>query len=252
MDKKISIITAVYNNQTEIRNAVDSVLAQSYPNIEYIVVDGASNDGTTEIIQSYGGKITRFISEPDKGIYDALNKGLNLATGEIVGILHSDDIFFSNDTLTHVAATFVRTGCDAVYGDLLYVSKADTSNVVRFWKSSPFDATKFKTGWMPAHPTLFMKKEVYEQYGLFDLRYRIASDYDLMLRTLGSGQLHAEYVPEVITRMRVGGASNKSFKNIWRKSKEDYLALKRNKMGGFWTLAFKNLSKVSQFVKKRK
>ncbi len=247
---KISIITAVRNNRDNIATCIQSVRSQTYQNIEHIVVDGHSADGTTDIIREHEGEISRWISEPDNSIYDALNKGIHLATGDIVGFLHSDDLFDNPSVIENIAATFMQTGCDAVYGDLLYVSRTDASKVIRYWKSSPFDVKKFRNGWMPAHPTLFMRKEVYNRFGLFDLRYKIASDYDLMLRTVGSGKLNCEYLPEIITRMRVGGASNKSLKNIWRKSYEDWQALKRNKKGGFYALILKNLSKLEQFFRK--
>lgn len=246
----ISILTTVFNNASEISHAIDSVLGQSYPQVEYIVLDGASTDGTQDIVHSYGNRIHRVISEPDKGMYDALNKGIKIATGEVIGILHSDDTYYAPHTLAHVASLFAATGCDAMYGDLEYVSKTDPSQVIRYWKSNPFDVKKFRYGWMPAHPTLFLKKSVYEKFGGFDLQYTIAADYDFMLRTLGSGQLHCEYLPEVITRMRVGGASNKSLKNILRKTADDWRAIRRNKAGGPMTLVWKNLSKVGQFVKR--
>jgi len=245
---KFSIITAVHNNVAEIKHAVTSVLSQSYADIEYIVIDGASMDGTGEVIKSFGNSISKFISEPDKSIYDALNKGIALATGDIVGILHSDDLFGSNNTLEHIAEVFQQTGCDATYGDLLYVAKNDTSKIIRNWKSAPFRVNNFRHGWMPPHPTLFVKKEVFDRYGLFDLRYKIAADYDWMLRALGSGELRCEYLPEVITRMRVGGASNKSLRNIWQKSYEDWQALKKNKRGGLYTLFMKNATKLKQFL----
>jgi glycosyltransferase involved in cell wall biosynthesis len=243
----ISIITAVYNNKTNITQCIESVLSQTYPHIEHIIIDGGSTDGTRDIILSYEHKISRWISEPDNGIYDALNKGITMASGDIIGILHSDDLFANSDILEKIAGLFRKTDCDAVYGDLLYVAKEDISKVIRYWKSCPFDVKKFRHGWMPAHPTLFMKKKVYDQFGLFDLHYRIAADYDLMLRTVGSGKLNCTYLPEIITRMRIGGASNKSLKNIWQKSYEDWLAIRKNNMGGCYTLFMKNISKINQF-----
>jgi len=244
---KISIITAVYNNKANIGHCIESVLSQTYPTVEHIVIDGLSTDGTVDIIQSYQTHISKWVSEKDNSIYDALNKGISLATGDVVGFLHSDDVFDTRFTLEKVAGLFNQTHCDAVYGDLVYVSKIDTTNIVRYWKSCPFDVTKFRQGWMPPHPTLFMTKKTYDVFGLFNLNYRIASDYDLMLRTVGSGQLVCQYLPEIVTRMRVGGASNKSLKNIWRKSYEDWQALKRNKKGGLYTLFLKNVSKIGQF-----
>ena len=247
---KISIITAVYNNRDNIGPCIDSVLSQSYPNIEHIVVDGQSTDGTIDIIRSYENKIGKWASEKDTSIYDALNKGIAMSTGDVIGFLHSDDVFNNATMIEKIATLFSRTNSDAVYGDLVYVSKTNIANIVRYWKSNEFNVTKFRHGWMPPHPTLFLTKKVYDSYGLFNLKYRISSDYDLMLRTLGSGNLHCEYLPEIITRMRVGGASNKSLKNIWIKSYEDWQALKQNKIGGFYTLFLKNVSKLGQFLHK--
>lgn len=244
---KISIITVVYNNQAHIEQCIQSVLNQTYTNIEHIIIDGNSIDGTKDILKRYQSKISRWISEPDQGIYDALNKGIQLATGNVIGLLHSDDMFASETVIEKIATRFTETKCDATYGDLLYVSKSDPSKIVRYWKSSSFDVKNFRKGWMPAHPTLFMTKKVYDTYGLFKLQYRIASDYDLMLRTVGNGTLKCEYIPEIITRMRVGGASNKSLRNIWIKSYEDWQALRSNKMGGISTLIRKNTSKLGQF-----
>lgn len=245
---KISIITSVYNNQETIKDAMDSVLSQTYENIEYIIVGGASTDGTVEIVQSYGDKISKFISEKDKGIYDGLNKGISLATGDMIAFLHSDDIYASDSIIEEVVLTFKSDkSLDGVYGDLVYTPKADTDKVLRYWKSKEFDSSLLKNGWMPAHPTLFLKREVYERFGGFDLSFRIAADYDFMLRVL-SGGIKVKYLPEVLYKMRVGGESNKSIKNIILKSKEDLKALKKNNIGGVGTLVYKNLSKVIQFV----
>ena len=248
---KVSIITAVYNNHAYIEQCILSVQSQTYPNIEHIIIDGNSNDGTLEIIRKYQKQGYQWISEPDNGIYDALNKGIGLASGDIIGLLHSDDQFANPFIIENVVARFTNTDCDATYGDLLYISRTDPPGTIRYWKSCPFNANLFRKGWMPAHPTLFMKKSIYDTFGLFNVKYRIASDYDLMLRTVGSGKLKCEYLPEIITHMRVGGASNKSFINIWLKSYEDWQALRTNKMGGLYTLFLKNFSKLGQFFHKR-
>jgi len=246
----ITIITAVYNNAAEIGCAIESVLSQSYQNIEYIIIDGGSTDGTQKVIQSYGNRITQFSSEPDKGIYDALNKGIQRATGDIIGFLHSDDIFDNENVVSKISEYFLNDNCDATYGDLVYVGKADSSMVIRYWRSCNFELKKFKHGWMPAHPTLFLKKEVYQKFGMFNIHFKIAADYDFILRTLGGGTLKCSYIPMIITRMRTGGASNKSLKNIWEKSYEDWQALRKNKSGGIYTLLSKNFSKLEQFIKK--
>ena len=253
---KISIITSVYNNKETIKDAIESVLNQTYQNIEYIIVDGASTDGTTEIIQNYKDKIAIFSTEPDKGIYDGLNKGISLATGDVICFLHSDDLYASDDIVKKVANEFNGTDItkeskvfDGVYGDLMYTPKDDTSKVLRYWKSKDFDMSLLEKGWMPAHPTLFLRKEVYEKYGKFDLDFKIAGDYDFMLRVLSAG-IKVKYLPEVLYKMRVGGESNKSIKNIIQKSKEDLRALKHNNIGDIYTLLIKNLSKIKQFLRR--
>ena len=244
---KISIITVVWNNKETIKDAIDSVLSQTYNNIEYIVVDGASSDGTVEVVQGYGDKISTFVSEKDKGIYDGLNKGISLATGELIAFLHSDDLYASSSVIEDIVKQFESDdSLDGVYGDLIYTPKSDTSKVLRYWKSKDFDSSLLKQGWMPAHPTLILKKEVYEKYGNFDLGFKIAGDYDFMLRVLSAG-IKVKYIPQVLYKMRVGGASNRSFKNIMLKSKEDLRALRKNGVGGVYSLIVKNLSKIKQF-----
>jgi glycosyltransferase len=245
---KISIITVVWNNKETIKDAIESVLSQSYENIEYIIVDGASNDGTIDIVKSYGDKISKFVSEPDRGIYDGLNKGVSLATGNIIAFLHSDDVYADETVIERVVKEF-ENNLDGVYGDLIYTPKNDTSKVIRYWKSKDFDMSLLKKGWMPAHPTLFLRREVYEKYGKFDLDFKIAADYDFMLRVLSAG-INVQYLPHILYKMRVGGESNKSIKNIMLKSKEDSEALKKNNIGGIGSLLVKNLSKITQFIKK--
>jgi glycosyltransferase len=249
---KISIITSVWNNKETIKDAIESVLAQTYKNIEYIVVDGASSDGTIEIVQRYRDKITKFVSEKDKGIYDGLNRGISLASGDVVAFLHSDDIYASDTIIEKVAKVFESDeNIDGVYGDLVYTSKNDTNKVLRYWKSKDFDKSLLAKGWMPAHPTLFLKKEVYDKHGKFNLNFKIAADYDFMLRVLKSG-IKVKYLSKVLYKMRVGGESNKSIKNIILKSKEDLKALKKNNVGGIFTLMIKNLSKITQFINNKK
>ena len=247
---KISIITSVFNNVTTIRDAVESVLSQTYDDIEYIVIDGASTDGTTEVIKDYGDRVHKFVSEPDKGIYDGLNKGIAHATGDVIGFLHSDDLYADPNVVTRVAQVFQEENAEAVYGDLIYTSKTDTTKVLRYWKSRDFEHRLLARGWMPAHPTFFVKRSLYEQYGNFDITYRIAADYDFMLRVLSRG-IKAVYLPLVMYKMRMGGESNKSVKNIVRKMKEDHRALRSNNVGGFYSLAVKNFSKLPQLFRKQ-
>ncbi len=245
---KISVITAVYNRAGSIAQAVESIQAQSWPNVEHVVIDGASTDGTLQILQSCLGDGAVLVSEPDKGIYDALNKGLARATGDIVGLMHSDDFYADDNVLRSVADAFADPAVDAVYGDLEYVAKADTSRIIRRWQSGEYDRDKLSWGWMPPHPTLYLRRSVIEQWGGFDTGFRIAADYDAILRYFGRGQVRAAYIPRVLVKMRVGGESNRSLAKIWLKTREDYAALRRNGVGGVGALAWKNLSKLRQFL----
>jgi glycosyltransferase involved in cell wall biosynthesis len=246
---KISVITAVYNNRETVADALESALGQTHGEIELVVVDGGSTDGTLQVLNSFGDRLAVLVSESDRGIYDALNKGLRLATGEVVGFLHSDDIYADAQVLERVAAEFANPDVEAVYGDLVYVRKNSPDQVVRYWKSGMFDARKLRRGWMPPHPTLYVRRSVYERLGNFDTDYRIAADYDFMLRLLGQSGVQPVYIPEVLVKMRLGGASNRTFGNLLRKSREDYRALKANRIGGFWALTWKNLSKLPQFFR---
>jgi len=243
----ISIITVVYNNAYHVEDAIKSVLSQSYQDVEYVVIDGGSTDGTLEIIEKYRDSIPVFLSESDRGIYDALNKGLALATGDVIGIMHSDDSYADEKVLEEVAAIFDDQTVDAVYGDLEYVANGDTNHVIRHWRSGEYSPLRLKWGWMPPHPTLFLHRRVIEQWGVFDTKLTIAADYDTILRYFGKGRISALYIKRVLVKMRVGGESNKSLKNIIRKSREDYLVLKRNGVGGIGALVWKNLSKLGQF-----
>ncbi|MBC7193709.1 glycosyltransferase family 2 protein [Marinobacter sp.] len=252
---KISVITACFNSKATIRDAIESVLSQDHNDVEYILVDGASTDNTMAIVGEYRDRISQVISEPDSGIYDALNKGIRSATGDLVGFLHSDDLFAHSSVLSHIAAQASsnngQLGCDAVYGDLNYVSSGDTSRVVRRWTSRPFQRELLSRGWMPPHPTLYLKREIYESLGGFDLDYRIAADYESILRYFSQPGFSAEYLPETLITMRLGGASNGTLSGILRKSREDYSALRKNRIPYPWlALAWKNLSKLPQFLKR--
>lgn len=245
---KVSIITATYNSLKSLPTALDSLESQTYRDIEWIVVDGNSTDGTIDFIKSNSNSISQWISEPDQGIYDALNKGIDMATGDVIGLLHSDDFFNSKDTIAQIAELFKYSKADGIYGNLRYVSKTNTKKNIRFWKSDYFRPQLLKKGWMPAHPSLFLKKEVYQKHGKFDLEFKIAADYDFVLRIFQDGSLKFVYHNKVITNMRIGGASNRTLKNIIRKSKEDLMALRKNNFKyAYWVLMRKNLSKLSQF-----
>ncbi|MBU0683376.1 MAG: glycosyltransferase [Candidatus Omnitrophica bacterium] len=248
---KVSIITDVLNSENTLEESILSVLNQDYENIEYIIVDGWSTDGTLKIIDKYMKGISKFISEPDKNHFDAMNKGIRLASGDIIGFLHADDIFADNFVIRKIAEEFIRKDIDCVWGDLLYVDKEDTDKIVRWWKSSEYKKDLFRKGWMPAHPTFFVKREVYEKHGNFNLDLPIAGDYEIMLRFLYKCGIKGSYIPEVLVKMRLGGLSNQNLKNIIQKSGED---LKAWQINGFsrslGTLFLKNISKVSQFFVK--
>lgn len=245
---KISIITSVFNGDATLGEAIESVINQTFDNIEYIIVDGKSTDGTIRIIRNYEDSISRFISEKDTGIYDGINKGIKMATGQIVGILHADDVFADNNLLKNVAREFRdENELEGVYGDLIYTKKNDISSVVRYWKSKSFVKNDLYFGWMPPHPTLFLKKDVFERIGYYNRNYSISADYDFILRMFTSN-VKVKYVPNVFYKMRSGGVSNNSFKNIVHKSVEDLRALKKNNVGGLVSLFFKNFLKLSQFV----
>lgn len=247
---KISLVTAVYNRRDTIAGAIESARSQTYQNTEHVIIDGASTDGTVEYLNDVLDDHTLLVSEKDDGIYDALNKGILRATGDVVGLLHSDDFFASEDVLAMVAKSFADPSIDAVYGDLQYVAKNDPPRIIRHWKAGPYSPAKLARGWMPPHPTLFLRKEIFENFGAYDTSYRIAADYDAILRWFGQGELKAHYIPEVLVKMRVGGESNKSFGKIITKSREDYRALRSNKIGGLGTLVWKNGSKLGQFLVK--
>lgn len=247
---RISIITATYNSEKTLSDTLLSLENQTYTDIEYIIVDGVSKDNTVQLIKDNCTKVSKIICESDKGIYDALNKGINAATGDVIGFLHSDDLLAYNDALADIAKTFKITGCDAVYGDLEYVSQEDTGKRIRMWKSGSFSRTKMRLGWMPPHPSFYMKRSCYIEHGGFSLDYRISADYDSLLRYILKSGIAMAYLPKVLVKMRVGGISNRSFSSMVSKSMEDVRVMKKN--GIIWplALAYKNLSKIPQFIKK--
>ena len=246
---KISIITATLNNRGTIEDCLNSIHNQSYKDIEHIVIDGGSTDGTLDLLSKYKDSIAIQVSEPDDGIYHALNKGLKLASKDIIGFLHADDMFADNDVIDTVVSNMERLNVDSCYGDLIYVGKKNTEKTVRYWKSCPYEKGLFEKGWMPPHPTFFVKKEMYDKYGMFDTDFKIAADYELMLRFLERHQITTLYIPSVLVKMRTGGTSNRSLRNILLKSKEDYRARKKNNVNNaLSTVLLKNLSKIPQFL----
>lgn len=245
---KISIITVCFNSAKTIEDTIQSIFSQDYPNVEYIIIDGGSKDATLDIVKNYSDNISHLISEPDKGIYDAMNKGIALATGDVVGILNSDDVYFDSQVLSHIAKAFEVTNADAVYGDLVYVASNNLHKVTRVWKSQPYTDGAFLKGWMPPHPTFYVKKSCYEQLGNYTLKLKSAADYELMLRFIHKHKLSVAYIPKTLVKMRVGGESNVSLKNRLRANKEDRMAWKMNGLKPhFYTLFLKPLSKLKQF-----
>lgn len=247
---KISVVSATWNCLDTIKDCITSVSEQSYAIREHVVVDGASTDGTAAYLHSVRHMLSSFVSEPDNGIYDALNKGIARCSGDVVGFLHADDVYGHPDVLRNVAQAFSDPKVCAVYGDLQYVKKQDTSAVVRHWQSSTFSAQRLAWGWMPPHPTLYVRREWYERIAGFDTRYRIAADYFSVLQLFSQPGFKAVYLPEVMVKMRLGGASNRSIANIIRKSREDLDALRRSNvgaLGGLGALFWKNVSKLGQF-----
>ncbi len=226
----VSIITVSFNSADTIRDTICSVLDQTYKHIEYIIIDGGSTDGTVDIVKSYGDKITTFISEPDKGIYDAMNKGIKLASGEIVGILNSDDIYARDSVVEAIAKAISERRVDACYSDCVCVDRINTGRIVRYWKSCEYKEGLFKKGWMPAHPTFFVKRWVYEKYGGFDLSLPTALDYEILFRFMEKFKIKTCYIPEVLVRMRSGGVSNKGVFNIFKQNMAIIKILRDNKI----------------------
>jgi len=205
---KVSIITVCLNSAETIEDTIRSVILQDYKDIEYIVVDGASTDGTRKILQKYRNRISSCVSESDKGIYDAMNNGIGLATGEIIGILNSDDVYAYNKVISDVAALLTADHLDAVYGDLAYVNHKDGSKIVRYWQAGQYRPNAFYYGWVPPHPTFFCRKSVFERYGGFNTKYKTAADFELMLRFIEKHRITVGYIPKILVRMRTGGRAN--------------------------------------------
>jgi len=247
---KVSIITATFNSETTVLDTLHSVRKQAGVEVEHIVIDGASRDSTVSLVRQFSNEI-KLISEQDAGIYDAMNKGIGIATGDVIGILNSDDFYAGGDVLQQVVSAFRNSSCDAVYGDLQYVSKEDPSRVTRSWRAGPYRQGAFKWGWMPPHPTFFVRRHVYENFGKFNLDMKTAADYEIMLRFIHKHGIKLAYIPSVLVKMRTGGASNASLNNRIRANREDRRAWACNGLQPFWfTLYLKPVRKISQFILK--
>ena len=224
----ISLITVSFNSHDTIEDTIISVKSQIYPNIEYIIIDGGSTDETLNIIKKYPEVVSQYLSESDNGIYDAMNKGISLAKGDVIGFINADDMLAGPTVIEHIVETFSNNKIDACYADLEYVDQFDLSKVIRYWKSSSFKPGFFSKGWSPPHPTFYVKKSVYEQFGLFSLDYKMGNDIELMLRFLEKNQINSIYVPETWVKMRLGGVSNKSISNVILQNREIIKAAKDN------------------------
>jgi glycosyltransferase len=223
--QKISIITASFRSELTIQDTLESVNIQSYPHIDHIIIDGASKDGTLALVGAHGKRVTYVTSEPDEGIYDAYNKGLAIADGEVIGFLNSDDYYATPYVIEHVMRVFEDQSIDAVYADLVYVDMNDINKIVRHWRSKPYRKGDFARGFTPAHPTLFLRRSVYDRTGVFNLELRLASDYEFMLRAFHTQGVNSVYLPEVLVRMRTGGATGGTFPSIKKQNLEILMAL---------------------------
>lgn len=248
---KISLITVTYNSAGSLRDTIESILRQTYKDVEYIIVDGLSQDGTVDIVREYeqvfGGRM-RWISEKDKGLYDAMNKGINMATGDIVGILNSDDFFTSNTVLQSVAEAFFDD-IDAVYGDIHFVRPSDLSKSVRYYSSRNFRPWALRFGYMPAHPSFYARRELFEKYGVYSLNYRLAADYEMMVRLFRKAKIRYKYLPVDMVTMRTGGMSTRSVRNRLQLTVEDAKACRENGMySNFLMCSCKYITKFFEFI----
>lgn len=250
---KVSIITVVLNNRNCIEDCIQSVIRQTYPDIEYIVIDGGSTDGTIDVIRKYKQRISTWISEPDNGIYDAMNKGIKLATGDIIGFVHADDMLNDRFVISKIAESFVEYNADAVYGDALIVNRNNTNIIIREWISGNYNDQSFKYGWAPPHLSFYVKKDVHTKYGLYRTDMKISADYEFMLRVLYIRNIKVHYLHYFVPRFRIGGASTKNIYNILKANLECIQAWKLNDVSvPFYTIPLKLLTKIKQLTNKKK
>ncbi|MDW8852248.1 glycosyltransferase family 2 protein [Flavobacterium sp. MMLR14_040] len=246
---KVSIITVCYNRKATIGQSIQSVLNQDYPNIEYIIIDGNSSDGTQSIIEHYSDKITHYISEPDKGMYDAINKGLKLATGDIIGLMHSDDTFYDSYVVSKIVNTFlISSNADAVYGDGIYVTNDAEEKIIRNRIGGQYNFEKLKSGWLPLHPTVYIKKSIIEKYGYYSLDFKIASDTEFLLRYLFKHKINIVYMNEYVVKMKMGGLST-DYKRVFHVLSEDYKIYKYHNLSAFKAVFQKKFSALTQYLK---
>ncbi len=249
---KITVVTVCFNSAKTIGHTLQSVREQTHGDIEHIIVDGGSQDNTLEVVKSEGLHVTKVVSERDKGIYDAMNKGIALASGEVVAFINADDFYASPNSLATVAAAFANSGSDSCYGDLCYVSQADPTRTVRYWRSADFVPGSFEKSWCPPHPTFFVRRLVYQRLGGFDLSFKIAADFELMARYLEAARISSHYIPQVLVKMRLGGTTNRSLSNIFKQNVEIRRALLKNRLH-FSLISFvlnKLFARALQFFKR--
>jgi glycosyltransferase len=247
---KISIITVVLNNAEYIETCIQSVLNQDYENVEYIIIDGGSTDDTIDIIKKNEKSISTWISEPDRGIYDAMNKGIEKSSGDIIGILNSDDMYANDNVIEEVVDSFLKTKADTCYGDLVYVDRCNINKTIRYWKSNSYNKNNFRRGWMPPHPAFFVRRSIYERFGLFNLDFPLAADYELMLRFLYKYDVSTTYIPKCLITMRTGGSCKPGPSNTFNNMVENYQAWKVNGLStNPLTFLIKPLFKTFQYVK---
>ena len=251
---RMSIITVCFNSVVTIRDTIESVLRQSYSEVEYIIVDGSSNDGTMNVISDFRDRIAVVVSEPDDGIYDAMNKAIRISSGDVIGFINADDFLATDYVLENIAKEFSKANIDICYGDLCYVREENASTVVRYWKSSEFKIGDFSKGWSPPHPTFYVRRNVFERYGRFDQKYEIAADFELMLRLMEIHKVHSKYIPSVLVKMRLGGTTNKSLINIVKQNREILRALCAHgqKVNPIYFLFHKALFRGKQFFMRPK
>lgn len=249
---KVSIITITYNSEKTLEDTLKSVVSQDYPDLEYLIIDGKSKDSTLTIVDKYKDRIAKVVSEKDKGLYDALNKGIKYATGDVIGMLHSDDLYANEKVISKVAAKFIEDpSVEGVYADLVFVNRNDVNKPMRVWESGEYEEGAFLKGWMPPHPTFFVRKEVYEKFGGFNTELKLSADYELMLRLIHKSKIKMAYLNETIVKMRMGGVSNVSFFVKLKANIEDKLAWKMNGMKpNVMTTILKPLRKIKQYFKR--
>lgn len=244
----LSVVTAVFNRRHVIGEAIRSLREQTFANYEHVIQDGGSVDGTLDVIRTLSHATTRLESGADGGIYAAINRGISRSHGDVVGLLHSDDELADRTVLERIARAMSDPAVDGVYGDLVYVAADDPNRIVRYWRAGAFERRKLRYGWMPPHPTLYLRADVFQRFGMYDEALRVSADYEAMVRWLYKDRIRIEYIPEVLVKMRVGGASNGSLHRMMRKSYEDLRVIRRHHLGGGLTLLCKNLQKANQFL----